>query len=149
MVAIQITAERTIDAPATRVYSYIADYRQHHPRFLPPAFSNFQVEQGGVGAGTVIRFRVKAGGRTQEYHQRVTEPVPGRTISEQNIDSDLTTSFTVTPDGRNCRVQITTTWQRAGIGGVIERIFAPRVLSPLYADELERLNRYAREQAKG
>ena len=149
MVAIQVTAERAIDAPATRVYGYIADYRQHHPRFLPPAFSHVQVEQGGVGAGTVIRFRVKAGGRTQEYHQRVSEPVPGRTISEQNIDSDLTTTFTVTPDGRNCRVQIATTWQRAGIGGVIERIFAPRLLSPLYADELERLNRYAREQAKG
>ena len=51
----QITAaaERTIDAPAAHVYELIRDFRQHHPNFLPSAFSDFQVEVGGVGAGTV------------------------------------------------------------------------------------------------
>ena len=39
-----MSAERTVDA----VYRYIADMREHHPRFLPPAFSDFQVEPGGV-----------------------------------------------------------------------------------------------------
>ena len=32
-----------------RVYLYLADMRGHHPRFLPPAFSDFQVESGGAG----------------------------------------------------------------------------------------------------
>ena len=36
-----------VDAPADRVYLYLADMRDHHPRFLPPAFSDFQVESGG------------------------------------------------------------------------------------------------------
>jgi hypothetical protein len=35
-------------------------------------------------------------------------------------------------------------WQGAGgAGGFFEGLFAPRVLSRLYADELERLDRYA------
>ena len=41
---------------------YLADMRDHHPRFLPPAFSDFQVESGGVGAGTVTRFKIRPAG---------------------------------------------------------------------------------------
>ena len=61
---INASAERHIDAPARRVYSYIADFRQHHPNFLPPQFSDLEIESGGVGAGTVHRFRMTLGGRT-------------------------------------------------------------------------------------
>ena len=32
-----------------------------------------------------------------------------------------------------------------GIGGVFERMFAPRVMRAIYADELKRLDAYARE----
>ena len=45
-----------------QVYSYLADMNLHQ-RFLPPAFSDFKIEQGGVGAGTVTSFKVTAGGR--------------------------------------------------------------------------------------
>jgi hypothetical protein len=39
------------------------------------------------------------------------------------------------------------TWDGAGgIGGVFERMFAPRVMRAIYADELERLDAYARER---
>ena len=69
MAEIRVSAERSIAAPAARVYRLIADYREHHPRFLPPAFSDFQVERGGVGAGTVIRFRLAAGGRNRAHRQ--------------------------------------------------------------------------------
>jgi len=145
---IRVAAERPIAAPAEHVYRYLADYREHHPRFLPPAFSDFQVEQGGIGAGTVIRFRLRAGGRSQVARQRVAEPVPGRVLSEADLDDpSLVTTFTVMPDGDRCRVLIETTWQRAGVRGLVERLLAPRVLRPLYADELARLDRYAREQA--
>jgi hypothetical protein len=63
MAKIVASAEGTVDAPADTVYGYIADMREHHPRFLPPAFSDLQVESGGVGAGTVTRFKLtRAGG---------------------------------------------------------------------------------------
>ncbi len=146
MAQVRVTAERSIRAPAERVYAYIADYRQHHHRFLPPAFSDIQVEEGGVGAGSVVRFRLSAGGRERTYRQRVEEPQPGRVLTESDLDSSSVTTFTVTPEGEHSRVQILTTWQGArGVGGFFERLFAPRVLRRLYADELERLDRYARK----
>jgi hypothetical protein len=148
MAQIHVFAERSIDAPAETVYGYLADMREHHPRFLPPAFSDFQVEEGGVGAGTVTSFKLNAGGRTREYRMKVAEPEPGRVLTESDTASSLVTTFTVTPQGATSNVRISTSWEGAGgIGGFFERTFAPRVMRGLYADELERLNSYARERA--
>ena len=140
------SAERDIDAPADEVYSYLADMHQHQ-EFLPPAFSDFQVEQGGVGAGTITRFKITAGGRTRSYHMQVSEPVPGRKLVEADTDSSLVTTFTVTPRDGKSLVNITTSWDGAqGIGGFFERTFAPRAVRRLYLDELDRLNTYAAQR---
>jgi uncharacterized membrane protein len=148
MGTIHVSAERAVDAPANAVYGYIADMREHHPRFLPPAFSDFEVESGGVGAGTVTRFKVTAGGRSREYRMEISEPEPGRVLAESDTNSSLRTTFTVTPDGERSRVRIATSWEGAGgIGGFFERLFAPRVMRGIYADELDRLNSYARQRA--
>ena len=135
-----------MDAPADVVYRYVADMREHHPRFLPPAFSDFRVESGGVGAGTITRFTVTAGGRTREYQMKVAEPEPGRVLTESDTGSSLVTATTVSPQGGGSLVQISTAWGGAGgIGGLFERMFAPRVMRAIYADELKRLDAYARE----
>lgn len=128
------------------VYRCIADYRAHHPQFLPPAFSNFRVERGGVGAGTEIRFQLKAGGRTLQYHGYVTEPEPGRVLAETYADGGVTT-FTVTPEGSGSRVAIETTAEAKGIQGLFARWLAPRLLRPLFTDELARLDQYTQAQA--
>ena len=73
MSEITVSAERTVAAPVKQVYGYIADYRHHHPHFLPSAFSDFQIEEGGEGAGTVVSYRLKAGGRTQSFRARIAE----------------------------------------------------------------------------
>jgi Polyketide cyclase / dehydrase and lipid transport len=148
MATLHVTAERLVGAPADTVYGYLADMREHHPRFLPPAFSDFEVESGGVGAGTITRFKVTAGGRTREYRMEVGEPQPGRVLTESDTHSSLVTTFTVIPGDGSSRVRISTTWEGAGgIGGFFERLFAPRVMRRLYADELARLDAYARERA--
>jgi len=149
MAPIVVSAERVIDAPAATVYGYLADNREHHPHFLPPAFSGFQVESGGTGAGTITRFTVTAGGRSRQYRMTVAEPEPGRVITESDSGSSLVTTWTVEPRGESASlVTISTTWRGAGgIGGFFERTFAPRAMRGIYADELERLNTYAREQA--
>ena len=148
MGTIQVSAEAIVGAPAETVYGYLADMREHHPQFLPPAFSDFEVESGGVGAGTITRFRVNAGGRSREYRMQVAEPEPGRVLTESDTNSSLVTTTTVTPAGDASRVQISTTWDGAGgIGGFFERLFAPRVMRGIYADELQRLDAYAREHA--
>jgi uncharacterized protein YndB with AHSA1/START domain len=147
MATIEVKADRVIEAPAATVYALIADH-EHHARFLPPAFTDFHVESGGVGAGTVTRFKVTAGGRTREYHMQVSEPEPGRVLSESDSGSSLVTTWTVEPEGERSHVEIATRWEGAGgIGGFFERLFAPRVMRGIYVDELERLDAYARGQS--
>lgn len=146
MARVQASAERTVDAPADEVYGYLADMHQH-PHFLPPAFSDFQVVEGGVGAGTVTTFAVTAGGRTRNYRMNVTEPVPGRTLVETDANSSLVTTFNVEPQGGKSLVRIHTSWDGAGgIGGFFEKTFAPGAMRRLYLDELDRLNTYATQQ---
>jgi uncharacterized protein YndB with AHSA1/START domain len=148
MPPIHVSAEGRVDAPADTVYRYLADMREHHPHFLPPAVSDFEVESGGFGAGTITRFKVNAGGRSRAYRMQVAEPEPGRVLTEADTNSSLVTTFTVTPEDGASRVQIATTWEgAAGIGGFFERAFAPRVMRAIYVDELARLNAYARERA--
>ena len=150
MSELRVVAERAIGAPAALVYRLIADFDRHHPQFLPPAFSDFQVEQGGVGAGTVHSFRMTAGGRTRSFRMRVEEPDPGRVLTESEMGSSMVTTWVVTPEGPGCRVRLETRWQGAGgVGGLFERLFVPRALRRLYADELERLDRYARTAPPG
>jgi uncharacterized protein YndB with AHSA1/START domain len=145
---ISVSAEGTVNAPADKVYEYLRDMRDHHPHFLPPAFSDFQVESGGVGAGTVTRFKISAGGRTREFRMKVAEPEPGRVLTESDENSTMVTRFTVSPRGGDeSLVTISSTWQGAsGIGGFFERMFAPRATRALYTDELRRLDAYARER---
>lgn len=148
MAEVAVDAERLIEAPASTVYTCIADYCEHHPRFLPPAFSDFRVEEGGVGAGTVISYKLTAGGRTRAGRAVVAEPEPGRVLTESDTSTSLVTTFTVTPQGDRALVQFATRWTAArGIGGFFERAFAPRFLRRLYDDELGRLNEYARALA--
>ena len=150
MARIAVSAEGTVEAPPDTVYRYIADMREHHPRFLPPAFSDFRVESGGVGAGTILRYKLTAGGRTREYRTTIAEPEPGRVLTESDTGSSAVTTFTVSPQGSASLVQISSTWDGAGgIGGLLERIFAPRVLRAIYTDELKRLDAYARERRPG
>jgi carbon monoxide dehydrogenase subunit G len=146
MAKMVVSAESTVDASADTVYRYIADMREHHPHFLPPAFSDFQVESGGVGAGTITSFKITVGGRTREVRTKVAEPEPGRVLTESDTGSNSVTTFTVSPQGTASLVKISGAWDSAGgIGGLLERMFAPRMLRAIYADELKRLDAYARK----
>jgi hypothetical protein len=147
MALIQVSSEGVVEAPPEDVYMYLADMRDHHPHFLPPAFSEFKVESGGIGAGTIFTVCVSAGGRSREYRMEVTEPEPGRVMAESDMNSSLVTTFTVEPQDGGSRVRIESGWEGAGgVGGFFERLFAPRVLRRVYADELQRLNAYALER---
>lgn len=139
-VVIQESAE--IPAPPQVVYGILADYREGHPSILPPRwFTHLQVEQGGVGAGTVIRFGMKSGGKVREMRAEVVEPEPGRVLVERGLDERGTiTTFTVDPSGTGgTRVTIRTTWRATGIAGSLERLLAPTLLKPVYREELARL----------
>ena len=147
MPPLQVSAERTVPAPAPAVYALLADYRDGHPRILPPAFSDLTVLEGGTGAGTVFRFALKLAGQTQEGEARVEEPQPGRVLSESYLEKSAVTLFTVEPVGSQSRVRIETTWQPSrGIAGLIERLVAPRLFRKLYTEELDLIERWAIDQ---
>src|SRR5262245_22705353 len=141
----RISAGRVVEAPADVVYHLIADYREHHrpEGFLPPAFTELVVEKGGVGAGTVIRFNMKLAGRSQTVTAAITEPEPGRVLVE--TAPGVVTTFTVEPESRQqARVRFDTVMDAVGLQGLLTRLLAPGMLRPVYADELERLEKHAR-----
>ena len=137
-------AERMIEAPADVIYHCIADYREHHRPggFLPEEFSDLQIERGGVGAGTELRWVVELGGRRRTVNASVSEPVPGRTLVETG--SGIETTFTVEPVAAGARVRFETTLSQGGFQGVLNRLFGARLLRPIYEEELHRLDEYAR-----
>ncbi len=146
MAEIRIFQEGLVEASQHDVYRFIADYAQHHHKFLPPEFSEYKVEHGGFGAGTEITFRFTAGGQSRIFHGAVDEPQPGTVIREAYSEPPMETTFHLVPQGESCRVRIESRWETAGVRGMVERIFAPRMLRRIYVDELDRLARYAREE---
>jgi len=145
----RITAERTMDVPPDAVYHCIADYREHHRPggFLPPAFSDFEVSAGGVGAGTVASWTVDLGGRARHMTATITEPDPGTTLVETG--PGVMTTFSVEPVDGGARVRFDTVLEEGGVQGMLTRLFAPRMLLPIYRDELARLEGYARSHEAG
>jgi hypothetical protein len=123
MAQLTITEEGKIGAPADRVYTYIADMRKHHHHFLPANFSDFTVEEGGFGEGTVFRTKITFAGRSQILRMRVAEPTPGRVMTESNLLTPMVTIWTIIPDGAHCRVHLETKWDTArGFRGLLERL---------------------------
>jgi hypothetical protein len=151
MPQINVAARALIDAPAETVYAVVADYHHGHPRILPPKYFTFlEVEEGGVGEGTVIRFGMRSFGKTRIARARVTEPEPGRRLVETMLDgTGIVTHFVVRPrdDGRRAEVTFVTRWSTPGLRGWVEQMIAPPMLRRIYTEELEILARVAGEQA--
>lgn len=140
------SSERVIAARPDDVYATLVDYRTQHPRILTANFLDYRVEEGGLGNGTLISFRLQAAGRERPYRMRITEPVPGQVITEQDSNSSLVTTWTLTPldNGQRTNVRINTEWEGStGVGGFFEHTFAPLGLQRIYAQVLERLNKLA------
>jgi hypothetical protein len=82
------------------------------------------VEQGGVGAGTAIRFRMVGRARAAPLAAGWRSPEPGRVLAERYDDTGAVTTFTVNGGGGS-QVTITTAWSAEGFRGLVERLFAP------------------------
>lgn len=150
MAAQRFSASALIHAPAAELYAILADYHHGHQQILPmPPFVSLTVEQGGTGAGTVVRVQMRVLGQLQAFRAIITEPEPGRVLVETN-DTGYITTFTVEPraDGRQAYVTIATELpERAGLGSALERWMVPRLLRPVYEKELARLESVAAARA--
>ena len=142
-----VSASAVIPARRERVFSLISNYNDGHPRILPKQFTNLIVEQGGIGAGTVIRFQMSMLGRKQTFRAAVTEPDPGRVLVETYLESNgAVTTFTVNPGGAPADSHVTISTElpvRGGFLGKIEKAVTTLLLRPIYVKELENLARVA------
>lgn len=138
----RVAETAVVDAPADVVFDIVADYRYGHPHILPrPYFTFLEVEEGGTGAGTVIRYGMRGGGKERRFRAAVTEPVPGQVLAETDLSSATVTTFSVTPrDRERAEVEIATElMSRRGIVGAVERVATRRFLGRLYREELRLL----------
>ena len=133
--------ERVIDAPPEPVFGALADYDRIRPELLPAQYSEYEVREGGKGAGTVVHWKLQATEkRVRDCLFTVTEPSPGRLV-ETDANSSMVITWTVTSAGEGkAKVVVETTWTGAsGIGGFFERTFAPKGLNRIHDEVLGRL----------
>lgn len=148
---IEVKAEAILDARPEDVYATIADYREGHPSILPKkSLYDLRVEEGGYGAGTIIRFKSRVLGVEQSFYQRVSEPEPGEVLVEQDIDTiqNFVTTFTVIPvgEGQKSLVKISTTLNASpGIKGFVERVVVS-IFPRIYRKELKILEAVAQKR---
>ena len=146
------TAARIIHAAPEKVYAILADYRNGHPNILPKAhFSLIEVEKGGVGAGTIIRFQMKVLGKIQNYRASITEPVPGHRLDEIYSEPEgIVTRFVVQPFANDQQSKVTIITEgpttRIGVAGWLERVVAGHYLRRIFKQELNLLAELAEGQ---
>ena len=135
------TAERTIGAPVETVRALVADYAESRPKILTEQFRDYEVTEGGHGAGTKASWKLQAtSNRVRSVAAIITEPQPG-TIVETDANSSMVTTWTVRESGANSLVRIETSWDGAGgIGGFFEKTFAPAGLQRIYDGVLGKLS---------
>ncbi|MEV6896908.1 SRPBCC family protein [Amycolatopsis sp. NPDC051372] len=134
------TAERTIDAPVDRVRELVADYAETRPKLLTEHYRDYEVTEGGVGAGTKASWKLQATSkRVRDVAATVSEPAPG-TLVETDANSSMVTTWTVSPSDSGSVVRIQTSWDGAGgVGGFFEKTFAPGGLKKIYDGVLGKL----------
>jgi uncharacterized protein YndB with AHSA1/START domain len=138
MALVEATTERIVAAEPERVYAALADYADTRGRVLPGQFSEYEVREGGQGAGTVVHWKLQATSkRIRDCLFDVTAPTPGQLV-ETDRNSTLVNTWTVTPAGEGrSKVVIGTVWEGAGgVGGFFERTFAPKGLNRIHDEVL-------------
>ena len=92
------------------VYAFLSVYKDKRPAILPPAYEGYTGEKGGRGAGTVVRWVLKAGRRQRPYRLEVAEPSKGSVLTVKDASSSLVNTWTVdTVPGNADRSRVTIT----------------------------------------
>ena len=140
MAKVTATAERKIDAPLEKVRAAIADYSESRPTILTGEFRDYEVIEGGIGAGTKASWKLQVTSkRVRSVAVTVTELQPG-TFVETDANSSMVTTWTVREVGAGSFVRIESSWDGAGgIGGFFEKKFAPGGLKRIYDGVLVKL----------
>ena len=139
----QVSASSTvlIDAEPEKVLSSVADYQGVRPKILSANYSDYQVLEGGQGAGTVVTWKLQATKKRSRV-VKASVDVAGHSVIEKDANSSLVSTWTVAPAGPGSSVTVKTAWQGAGgIGGFFEKTFAPLGLRKIQDEVLANLKK--------
>ncbi len=142
MAQVTATAEAVVPASPAVVLQVLADYREARPAILTSHFTEYQVVEGGVGAGTVASWHLHA---TEKRVRDVLAEVvvTSDSVVETDRNSSMVTTFAVASEGAGTKVTVTTTWNGAGgVGGFFEKTFAPLGLRRIHDELLANLAAY-------
>jgi Polyketide cyclase / dehydrase and lipid transport len=134
---VRALTSRQIGASAQAVFEALADYATVRPAILPAQYSDYAVREGGVGAGTVVSWRLAATSkRTRDVVARVSQP-GALTLVEADENSSMRVTWTVSGQGDVALVTVEAVWNGAGgVGGFFERTFAPKGLNRIHEQVL-------------
>ncbi|OCB37599.1 polyketide cyclase [Mycobacterium malmoense] len=139
----QVSAASTIlvNAEPAAALATVADYQTVRPKILSPQYSEYQVVQGGQGAGTVARWKLQAT-KSRVRDVQVDVDVAGHSVIEKDANSSMIINWTVAPAGPGSSVTMKTTWTGAGgLKGFFEKTFAPLGLKRIQGEVLANLKK--------
>ena len=139
----QVSAASTIlvNAEPAATLAAVADYQKVRPKILSPQYSDYQVLQGGQGAGTVAKWKLQAT-KSRVRDVQVNVDVAGHSVIEKDANSSMIITWTVAPAGPGSGVTVKTTWTGAGgVKGFFEKTFAPLGLKRIQGEVLANLKR--------
>jgi hypothetical protein len=139
----QVSAASTIliNVEPEATLAAVADYQNVRPKILSPQYSEYQVVQGGQGAGTVAKWKLQAT-KSRVREVQVDVDVAGHTVIEKDANSSMVTNWTVAPAGPGSSVSVKTTWTGAGgVKGFFEKTFAPLGLKRIQSEVLANLKK--------
>ena len=141
MAQVKANTQRAIAVRADTVRAALADYTGTRPKLLTEHFSEYEVREGGTGAGTTVHWKLAATSkRVRDCLIAVTET--DGALVESDESSSMVTTWTVASDGDGrSTASVETTWNGAsGVGGFFERTFAPGGLRRIYDGMLTNLD---------
>lgn len=137
----QVSAASTIliNVEPAATLAAVADYQTVRPKILSPQYSEYQVLDGGQGAGTVAKWKLQAT-KSRVRDVQVNVDVAGHSVIEKDANSSMITNWTVAPAGPGSSVTVKTTWTGAGgVKGFFEKTFAPLGLKRIQGEVLANL----------
>jgi hypothetical protein len=139
----QVSASSTvlIYAEPDAVLTAVADYQTVRPKILSSHYKDYEVLEGGQGAGTVAAWKLQAT-ESRVRDVKASVDVAGHTVIEKDANSTMVTNYTVAPAGTGSSVTVKTSWQGAGgVKGFFEKTFAPLGLRKIQAEVLANLKK--------
>ena len=140
----QVSASSTvlINAEPDAVLKAVTDYETVRPKILSSHYRDYEVLEGGQGAGTVATWKLQAT-ESRVRDVKASVDIAGHTVIEKDANSTLVTNYTVAPAGEHgSSVTVKTSWQGAGgVKGFFEKTFAPLGLRKIQAEVLGNLKK--------